>query len=116
MPCVYISGAAETEFSVIRFKGDKDKAANVYKGFAAMNASDVADQVVFAITRPTHVQVGINMPPPIQLYEPHWQRLDKASVEEKLTQVVSTQINDIVVTSVHQSGARTIARPLGTST
>ncbi len=41
----------------MRFKGDADKAAAVYKGFAAMNAADVADQVVYAITRPLHVQV-----------------------------------------------------------
>lgn len=40
-------------------QGDADKAAAVYKGFAAMNAADVADQVIFAITRPPHVQVGV---------------------------------------------------------
>ncbi len=41
-------------------QGDSDKAAAVYKGFAAMNAADVADQVVYAITRPVHVQVFIS--------------------------------------------------------
>ena len=39
-------------------QGDAEKAAAVYKGFAAMNAADIADQVIYAITRPLHVQVS----------------------------------------------------------
>ena len=69
-------GAAETEFSIVRFKGDEGKASAVYSGFDPLVAADIADHVLFVITRPPHVQV-----------------------------------NDIVVTSVHQAGAKTLARP-----
>jgi len=48
-------GLVETEFSEVRFKGDKEKAANVYKGFDALQANDVADVVSFVISRPKHV-------------------------------------------------------------
>src|SRR5207244_10429103 len=51
------AGLVETEFSLVRFKGDADKAAAVYEGIDAMQAEDVADCVMFALTRPWHVNV-----------------------------------------------------------
>jgi 3-hydroxy acid dehydrogenase/malonic semialdehyde reductase len=51
------AGLVETEFSLVRFKGDADKAAAVYSGVEPMTAEDVADCVLFALTRPWHVNV-----------------------------------------------------------
>ena len=51
-------GAAETEFSIVRFKGDQQRADNVYKGFTPLNATDVADAVFYVTTLPEHVNVN----------------------------------------------------------
>lgn len=48
-------GAAETEFSEVRFKGDLDKASKVYDGFEPLKAEDIADVVAFALSQPPHV-------------------------------------------------------------
>ncbi len=50
-------GAVETAFSEVRFKGDKEKAKNVYKGFEALQAEDIADIIYFVVTRPYHVNI-----------------------------------------------------------
>ncbi|MCL5127054.1 SDR family NAD(P)-dependent oxidoreductase [Algibacter sp. L4_22] len=50
-------GMVETEFSEVRFKGDTS-ANNVYKGFKALEAKDVADVIYFAISRPPHVNLA----------------------------------------------------------
>jgi 3-hydroxy acid dehydrogenase / malonic semialdehyde reductase len=51
------AGLVETEFSLVRFKGDAAQAAAVYEGVDAMSAEDVSDCVMFALTRPWHVNV-----------------------------------------------------------
>lgn len=51
-------GMVETEFSEVRFKGDKDRAANVYKGFKPLQAEDIADIIHFVISRPYHVNIA----------------------------------------------------------
>lgn len=48
-------GLVETEFSLVRFKGDESRAASVYKGYEPLKADDVADLILFSITRPAHV-------------------------------------------------------------
>lgn len=48
-------GAAETQFSITRFHGDKERAAQVYEAYHALSADDIAEIVEFAITRPEHV-------------------------------------------------------------
>lgn len=51
-------GAAETEFSVVRFNGDKEKADNVYKGFKPLQPADVADTIFYCATLPAHVCIN----------------------------------------------------------
>jgi len=48
-------GAAETEFSLVRFKGNEDIAKAVYDGFEPLSAKDIAETVYFAASRPAHV-------------------------------------------------------------
>jgi NADP-dependent 3-hydroxy acid dehydrogenase YdfG len=51
-------GAAETEFSTVRFKGDSNKASAVYKGFTPLNAEDIADIIYYCATLPKHVCIN----------------------------------------------------------
>ena len=51
-------GLVETSFSDVRFKGDKSKAKNVYKGYKALQADDIAEIISFVISRPKHVNIA----------------------------------------------------------
>jgi NADP-dependent 3-hydroxy acid dehydrogenase YdfG len=50
-------GAVETEFSLVRFEGDEDKAAKVYDGITPLVAADIAEVIAFAASRPSHVNL-----------------------------------------------------------
>jgi 3-hydroxy acid dehydrogenase / malonic semialdehyde reductase len=51
-------GMVETEFSLVRFHGDADRAAKVYNGLTPLNPEDVADAIRWAVSRPAHVNVA----------------------------------------------------------
>jgi len=54
-------GLVETEFSIVRFHGDVERAKKVYEGVRPMTADDVADAIVFCATRPPHVNINFIM-------------------------------------------------------
>ncbi len=51
-------GMVETEFSIVRFKGDKERASNVYKGLKALTPEDIAETIYWTASRPAHVNIN----------------------------------------------------------
>jgi 3-hydroxy acid dehydrogenase / malonic semialdehyde reductase len=68
-------GAVDTEFSLVRFKGDDQKAKKVYEGFKPLSARDIAETILFVITRPEHVNIDdILVMPTAQAYSRDFNR------------------------------------------
>ena len=59
-------GMVETEFSAVRFHGDTERAANVYKGIQPLTPEDVAEVIVWAASRPAHVNIARVILTPVQ--------------------------------------------------
>jgi len=51
-------GMVDTEFSMVRFHGDAERAGNVYKGIMPLSGDDIAEAVIFCVTRPPHVNIN----------------------------------------------------------
>ncbi len=51
-------GMVETEFSEVRFHGDRERAKNVYNGVQPLTGKDIAETILFVITRPAHVNIN----------------------------------------------------------
>lgn len=51
-------GAVETEFSMVRFKGDEERSKTVYSGYQPLVAKDIAESIYFALMQPEHVQIA----------------------------------------------------------
>ncbi len=68
-------GAVSTEFSLVRFKGDTDRARSVYNGFTPLMAEDIAETILFVVTRPPHVNIDdILVMPTAQAYSRDFNR------------------------------------------
>jgi len=68
-------GAVETEFSEVRFHGDKEKAKKVYEGYQPLSANDIAETIFFATSRPAHVNINdLVIMPTVQASAFYWDK------------------------------------------
>ncbi|UKJ08859.1 SDR family oxidoreductase [Solitalea lacus] len=68
-------GAVETEFSIVRFKGDEERAKNVYKGFDPLTAQDIADTIYYVASLPPHVNINdLTIMPTAQANTVYWNK------------------------------------------
>ena len=71
-------GAAETEFSLVRYKGDVEKAKRVYAGYTPMTANDIADAVWYIVSRPAHLTIQDIVLTPLAQASPHYWAKEEA--------------------------------------
>ncbi len=64
-------GMVQTDFSLVRFHGDEDRAGSVYNGVKALTAEDIADVILWAATRPAHVNIADVVLTPVQQANPY---------------------------------------------
>jgi len=69
--CIH-PGAVETEFSIVRFKGDKDKADATYKGITPLTGADIADIIFYCSSLPAHVCINDLVVTPTQQADAHY--------------------------------------------
>lgn len=69
-------GMVNTEFSLVRYKGDQAKANNVYKGVKPLSAQDIASTIEFIVTRPAHVCINDILIMPTQQANPYYVNRD----------------------------------------
>lgn len=71
-------GMCDTEFSTVRFKGDKEKAESVYSGMQPLTAQDIAETILWTICRPAHVNINrVEIMPTQQAFSPFAVSRDK---------------------------------------
>ncbi len=81
-------GMVETEFSLVRYKGDKKSADNVYRGLEPLHAKDIAEVIYFATTRPTHVNLNdIVIMPTVQANTNHLIRNEHDSLNTNTDEI-----------------------------
>jgi NADP-dependent 3-hydroxy acid dehydrogenase YdfG len=69
-------GAVETEFSLIRYKGDEDKASSVYNGMQPLTGADIADAIFYTSQLPAHVCINeLTIMPSQQASSAHFHRI-----------------------------------------
>jgi 3-hydroxy acid dehydrogenase/malonic semialdehyde reductase len=93
-------GAAETEFALVRFKGDPEKAKSIYKGYTPLYAEDVANTIYFCATLPPHVCINdLIITCTAQANNFYFHNKDKLSIDLK-AQVCDTSTSSVQATTL----------------